>query len=216
MSTEKSHKRLFSLGEKFMDFHTDDIVYGFMRTLSTAKPNKDKKFNEYLPIVKFATEKKVLADLCDCSTRHISNKVNKLLAKGLVQQEIIGNQLCYTFPIETKNPFRLIDKDVLEHLVYTRNPQCIRVYLYLLNKYLWKKGKNDNYIFTVQEIKEALGYNENTHTANKMINAILISFSAEGLIKYTKVIEMKKENGRIIPVQRYKLDYVIEKFGRKF
>lgn len=42
-----------------------------------------------------------------------------------------------------------------------------------------------------------------------MINAILSSFFAEGLIKYAKVVEMKEVDGRVIPIQRYRLDYVI-------
>lgn len=55
---EKEIKRIFSLGDDFMDFHTDDIVYGFMRTLSTAKPDGKNKFKEYLPITKLSSEKR--------------------------------------------------------------------------------------------------------------------------------------------------------------
>lgn len=51
-------KRLFSLGENFMNFHTDDLVYGFMRAMSTAKPNEENNgFKEYLPAAKFAIDK---------------------------------------------------------------------------------------------------------------------------------------------------------------
>lgn len=82
-------------------------------------------------------------------------------------------------------------------MVYTRNNQCIRIYLYLLNKFLWKETLNQKkeeedkqkYIFTVQEIKEALGY---TKTANKMISAVLASFNKEGIISYETKTDIKE------------------------
>lgn len=35
---ETNKKRRFSLDEDFMNFKTDDIFYGFLRSLSTARP----------------------------------------------------------------------------------------------------------------------------------------------------------------------------------
>lgn len=58
MSNEKDVKRAFSLGGDFMDFHTDDIVYGYMRNVSTAKPIGNGKHIEYLPYEKNARYKK--------------------------------------------------------------------------------------------------------------------------------------------------------------
>lgn len=59
MSNEKDVKRAFSLGGDFMDFHTDDIVYGYMRNVSTAKPIGNGKHIEYLPYEKMPDIKKV-------------------------------------------------------------------------------------------------------------------------------------------------------------
>jgi hypothetical protein len=38
------HQRRFSLEEDFMSFKTSDLLYGFMRSLSTARPIGDKKW----------------------------------------------------------------------------------------------------------------------------------------------------------------------------
>lgn len=221
MENEKEVKRIFSLGENFMDFHTDDIVYGFMRTLSTARPvDKEKKiYEEYLPMTMLAPEKKMLANWFGCSVRNVNYKIDKLIEKKLVATKIIGNETCYIFPVKAdkKNPFRLVNKKILQYLVYTRNNQCIRIYLYLLNKFLWKETLNQKkeeedeqkYIFTVQEIKEALGYNPNTKTVNKMISAVLASFNKEGIISYETKTDTKEVGGRVIPVKRLQLNYVI-------
>ena len=54
-------KRRFSLEKDFMNYKVDDILYGFMRSLSTAKPvyengkpklneNKKQVYKEYLTL----------------------------------------------------------------------------------------------------------------------------------------------------------------------
>lgn len=197
-------KRIFSLDKTFMDFHSDDIVYSFMRTLSTAKP-VDKRYKEYLPLTELTKHKRVLAGICGCSTRTINRKIDSLIEKGLVDTELLDNKTVYIFPIDKEQPFKLVDKEVLKYLIYTRNPQCIRVYLYLLNKYQWKS----DYVFTIQEIKIALGYSLNTKTADEIIKTILTSFSAEGIIKFSSYYESAEVGGKIVPTPKHRLSYVL-------
>ena len=54
--------------------------------------------------------------------------------------------------------YREFRKNMLEYLLNTRNHNSIRLYLYLLNKYLWKENKNENYCFTIVELAKAIGY----------------------------------------------------------
>lgn len=91
-----------------------------------------------------------------------------------------------------------------------RSAQSIRVYVYLLNKYLWKKETNENYIFTLSELKDALGYAETTKTADIILDTILKSFYREGLIKWREIVDSKNVNGKVIPVIRKELLSVVE------
>jgi hypothetical protein len=80
----------------------------------------------------------------------------------------------------------------------------------LLNKHQWKKG----YVFTLQELKDALGYAESTKSCDALIKNVLASFKAEGIIKYEKITEEVDVGGlndtKIINVERMKLNYVLE------
>lgn len=213
--------RRFSLEEDFMNFKTNDLLYGFMRGLSTARPiveNGKKEYREYLTLKSFKQNKKLIAGICGCTTKTIENQLNKLFEAGLLDQgvEVIeqnGKEYEYEvfwFPYDYDGNYKIIDQEIVQYLVNTRNAQGIRIYLYLLNKFQWK----EDYIFTIKEIKAALGYADSTKTADKLIKDCLASFQKEGMIKYEKVIEEKDigdiNNSKIIPVERMKLKYVLE------
>lgn len=184
-------QRRFSLEEDFMNFKTNDLLYGFMRGLSTARPVEGGKYQEYLPIKEFKKNKKLIAGICGCTTRTIGNQIEKLFEAGLLDEgvEIIeqnGKQYeypCYWFPYDYNGKYKLIDQDLVRYLVHTRNSQAIRIYLFLLEKYQWKK----DYVFTREEIRDALGYAPTTTSCMDLINDCLASFQAEGLIKFTTI-----------------------------
>lgn len=216
---DKPIQRRFSLEGDFMNYKTNDLLYGFMRGLSTARTfyeDGKKITREYLPVKTFKKNKKLIASICNVSTRTIDNQLDKLTEAGLLDEgveviEVDGKEYdypCFWFPYNYNENYELIDIDVVRYLVNTRNSQAIRVYIYLLNKYKWKK----DYIFTVNELKQALGYADSTTTAYAMIRDILASFSKEGIIAYTKIFEEKDIGGfadtKIIPVARMKLDFV--------
>lgn len=81
-----SHTRRFSLDEDFMNFNTDDLLYGFMRGLSTAKPIENGKWEEYLTVKKFKENKKVIQNICGTTAKTINNRLNKLIEVGLVEE----------------------------------------------------------------------------------------------------------------------------------
>lgn len=83
---------------------------------------------------------------------------------------------------------------MVKYLVNTRNANSIRIYIYLLNKYKWKA---DNYIFTLEELKTALGYSVKTKSIDVVINDILASLKREKIIDFIKFHDNKdvyKEN----------------------
>ena len=209
-------KRRFSLEGDFMLYDSNDLLYGFMRTISTAYPDKaegkhnSKKWNEYLPKNTFRKNKKLIADICGCSTRTIDNNLKRLIEKGLVCEEGLldkngEEQAIYTFPFDYDGSYQMADKRVIEYLVNTRSTQAIRVYIYLLNKSQWK----DDYVFTIGELKMALGYSSSTKTAERVIKDILVSLQKEGIIKYKKFYANIYLDEKTIPVERMMLKKVI-------
>ena len=218
---ENTIQRRFSLENDFMQYSTDDLLYGFMRSLSTARPiYKDGKletWQEYLSKKEFAKSKKVIAGICGCSTRTIDRHINNLFAAGLLDEgiEIVeaadkdGNTknyeyACYWFPYDESGKYKLVEKDMIRYLVDTRNAQCIKVYLYLLNAYEWKA----DYTFTLVEIQKALGYAGDCTSARTTVNNILESFSREGIISYENTFEYIEKHGELHKVPMKVLKFV--------
>ena len=174
--------RRFSLDEDFMTYDTDDLVYGFMRAISTAHPVGNGQYEEYLTLKAFQKSKKTIQGICGTSSQTIKNRVNKLIEKGLVEIDEVDGQPSYLFPYDYNGTYKIIDKEMVTYLVATRNAQAIRIYLYLLNCSTYK----EDYVFTIREIKRALGYAESTHTCDKIIGYVLDSFQKEGVIRIEK------------------------------
>ena len=187
---QMKNPRRFSLNDDFMKYDTDDLVYGFMRSISTAKPEGEGKYKEYLTIKKFQEEKKTIAGICGTTAKTITNRLNKLIERGLVEEGHVMVKKksgmeevpCYFFPYDYDGIYKIIEQEMVGYLVSTRNSQAIRIYLYLLN---CSSLKND-YVFTIRGIKKALGYSETTKSIDSVINNVLNSFQKEGIISFTK------------------------------
>lgn len=207
------YTRRFSIEDDFMNFKTNDLLFGFMRGLSTTRPvyvnEKQQVWVEYLPKKVFTKNKKLIASICDCTPKTIGRHLDALIAAGLVEEktEVVGNteMEIYEFPYNEDENYEIVEQPIVKYLVDTRNSQGIRVYLYLLNKFKWKK----DYIFTIKEIKLALGYAESTTSADSMIRNILASFNKEGMITYEKCYDMTDIGDKEVPVERMKLKNVI-------
>lgn len=212
--------RRFSLDEDFMNHNTDDLVYGFMRSISTTEEFADPKqpaikYREYLKIKDLKKEKKILAGICGVSTQQINNKIKKLIETGLVEEENIvvksnGKEYIYPsyiFPFDYDGTYKIIEKEMVKYLVDTRTAFAIRIYLYLLNK----TGVNPHYVFTVRELTtKALGYAESTQSADEIVGHILQSFYREGLIKFhTEWFTIENPRGDQTRTERMVLDKIV-------
>lgn len=212
--------RRFSLEEDFMNFNTNDLLYGFMRGLSTARPtgkykNNKELYQEYLTKKEFNKNKKLIAGICNCSTKTINRHIEKLFEAGLLAEGVetvsVNNKNyeydCYYFPYDEKGRYKILDQKIVRYLVHTRNSQGIRIFLYLLNKYQWKK----DYIFTIEEIATGLGYAESTKSCHCLIRDCLASFKAEGIIRFN-IVEVPIETSKDLRGKTYKmqLEYMIE------
>lgn len=207
--------RRISFDNDFMNYQGDDIVYIYMRCLSTIRVKPDGGWLEYLSKKKFMGQKGFLAKLLACTIKTIENKIRKLIELGLVEEkvesfwDVDGNEnkhTIYIFPYDEDGSFKWVNKKLLEYLVYTRNTQGVRIFLYLYNKFAWKGCE---YIFTNEEIKQALGYSKSTKSADGLIKATLESLRAEGMIDFEEIIQYSEVNGRMVPIKRKKLNNVV-------
>ena len=188
--------RKFSLEDDFMNLTIDDMVYGYIQHMATFAPELKKL---YVLVDTVSMEKKDIARIIGRTPRTVTNRIKKLLDNGLLVEEQITlngtNRLCYVIPQETKGKYQIIYDEMLYYLICTRTTDCIKIYLYLKNKYDWKKKTNEYYSFTNAEILSALGYSDNYNgNASARIQCILDSFMREGVIKWASYTEMIGSN----------------------
>lgn len=207
-----NRKRRLSLEDSFMNYSIDDILFGAMYYLATFHPTK-KVF--YLTKKNFTQNRDIIKKACDVTTQTLNNHLKKLLEAGLIQEQDIksNNEVypSYTFSYEYKEKYQLIDNEMLWYIVTTRSQQAIKLYIYLLDKYNWKKSTGENYVFTNAELLEAIGYSTNSSNqkANSVVNNVLESYLREGVIKYeTFYEEITLPNGKTVPSPRKRLTFV--------
>ena len=194
--------RKFSLEDDFMNLTIDDMVYGYIQHMATFAPELKKL---YVLVDTVSMEKKDIARMIGRTPRTVTNRIKKLLDNGLLVEEQITlngvNRLCYVIPQETKGKYQIIYDEMLYYLICTRTTDCIKIYLYLKNKYDWKKKTNEYYSFTNGEILSAIGYSNNYDgIASARIQCILESLMREGVIKWASYTEMV--NGYTAPKKR--------------
>lgn len=193
-----------------MNYSTDDLLFGAMYHLATYHPNY---FKLYLSKKKLTANREAIYKFCDLDAKKLKRHLDKLIEKKLIQEEkmhINGvDTIVYTFPYDKSGKYRLIDNDMLWYLVTTRNKQAIRIYLYLLNGFLWKEQLNESFTFTNNSILQALGYASKSRLASTGITNVLESFKREGTIDYNVIYtEGINEQGKTFPIPQMKLTFI--------
>ena len=97
---------------------------------------------------------------------------------------------------------------MLGYLLCVGNVNAVRLYIYLLNKYLWKQKTNESYFFTLDELAKAIGYESTKAEHNKMIRFILESYLRQGIVKWREVVEPIVVNGKQVPHIQQELMFV--------
>lgn len=183
-------QRKFSLASDFMNLKADDLVLGYLQHFATYHPEKKML---YIPLEKVNKEKPIMAEMFDCSTRTISRKITILVELGLIQSITLvlngKTAKVYEFPQNTIDRYQMIDDDFMWYITQTRRSGALKLYLYLANKWIWKKKQGELYSFTAGELALALGYSTASArqgTIINMINTLLESFKREGAIDYVE------------------------------
>ena len=188
-------KRRFSLEDDFMKARIDAQLYGIMRCLSTAMPtkNSNQQWKEYLLVSTINNNRKLIMDVCGIGTvKTLNRHIEMLIEAGLAEKssiEINGFEYdCYFFPYDYDGVYKLISKDLLFVIVNGLQPLSLKIYLYLLNC----SGINQNYEFTLNELKDVLGYSQSTKTVDKVLNLSL------GILKELKIIDFYDTTTRYV------------------
>ena len=197
-----NYKRCFPLEGSFMNYSVKDLLYGYLQYKATFDTTTKQL---YIDIKKYREIKPELANLYGCSNRTVEREIEKLINCNLLKRE--NDRIIIT---ATANRYQLIDYDMLEYLLETRNHNTIRIYVYLLNKYIWKKSTDAKYTFTITELLEVIGYKTVSADKTKAIRRIIDSLEREGIIKTSIIITPISKGNKTIPVQRYLLEYVAE------
>lgn len=211
---EQNYTRRFSLERDFMDYDSNDLLYGALQYLATYHPELKML---YLTKKNYTKSKKELMNLCGLDSRGIKRHLDRLIEKGLIKEKTIyvgENKVeyeCFTFPYNHKDKYQIVNNEMLWYVVSTRNKQAVRIYIYLLNKYNWKSQSGDSYEFSNKELVEVLGYSTNgkNSLASSLVSNILESFKREGIIDYSEYYETRIDNcGREIPTPKKSLNFV--------
>lgn len=213
--TNPEEKRKVSLEENFMEWRANDLLYGEMLYMATIAPDKTL----YVPKDAFVAAKDQIMDHCEYSSKQsLYNNLNKLMDKNLIcEGEIEYNKTVtkpsYIFKYEEGNRYQMIQREMTYYLICTRNKNCLRIYTYLLNKFLWKRKQGiDHYDFTLTELREALHY-ESKRSPDKQIRHIIESFYREGVIEYDCTYRQVRDSktGEVVPSPIFRLTKIIER-----
>ncbi len=194
---EQIKTRKFSLEDDFMNFTVDDLIFGYIQHSATFAPELNKL---YITKAKITKAKADMALMIDKTKRTVDNKIKKLVERGLLIETTIPDKkgdpiFVYEIPQETIGRYEILQDDMVWYIVSTRRMNALKIYIYLFNKFKWKKQEgNEMYSFTNQELLAALGYSAQTSqkVSTECIEMLLQSFKREGVIDYVEYCDKER------------------------
>lgn len=199
---DDKYYRNISLENNFMNYSVDDLLYAFMSYHTTYDPQTEEYYLTERNWVKYRPLLKSVI-----TTRNCRNHLNSLIAKGIVIHD--EEHMRYIFPHNGFKKYQPVNNAMLYYLIITSNMNVIKVYIYLLNKWLWKNKNNEPYYFTLKELREALGYSgSNNEGVDAALRTILFSISKQGIIDATPTYLVINPNTPPSPV--FQLDFVAQ------
>lgn len=199
---DEKYFRNISLEDTFMNYSVDDLLYAFMSYHATFDPQtqeyylSERNWTKYRPLLKSII-----------TTRNCRNHLNSLIAKGIIVHDY--EHMRYIFPHNGFKKYQPVNNAMLYYLIITSNMNVIKIYIYLLNKWLWKNKTHEPYYFTLKELREALGYSGSDNAGvDSALHTILFSISKQGIIDATPTYLNLNPNSPPSPV--FQLDFVAQ------
>ncbi|MCQ2388032.1 MAG: hypothetical protein MJ066_06295 [Clostridia bacterium] len=208
----KEEKRKVSLEEDFMEWRTNDLLYGELLYMSSLAPDKTL----YVTKDNFINARERIMETCEYSSaKSLYNNLDKLKKANLIAEANVAynktaSKPSYVFLYNENNRYQFIQREMVYYLISTRNRNCLRIYTYLLNKLIWKKQNGFPYYeFTLNELRTILHY-DSKRTPDKALRHIIESFYREGLIDYECAYRTcHDKSGKTVPSPVFRLTNVI-------
>ena len=148
--------------------------------------------------------------------RTINTALKKLLDNGYIFED--GEKYYFPTNEEFKGRYFLIDKDLLYNLCVTKSTLTAQIFIYLADRLKFKEMiyNESEYLFTLKELRVALGYSPNSQNARveSAIKECLQTLKAEKYIDYDNISVLLSTNGKEIVVQNYNLKGVCKEIPR--
>lgn len=199
---DDKYYRNISLEENFMNYSVDDLLYAFMSYHATFDPQtqqyylSERNWAKYRPLLKSVL-----------TTRNARNHLNSLISKGIIIHDY--EHMRYIFPHSGFKKYQQVNNAMLYYLIITSNMNVIKIYIHLLNKWLWKQKTHEPYYFTLKELRETLGYSGSDNAGvDSALHTILFSIAKQGIIDATPTYLTINPNSPPSPV--YQLDFVAQ------
>lgn len=203
----KKELRRIPLEDKFMVKKINDILYGYLQSISYI--DKDKVRFVYKSEVNFSRLEQVFKG--EFKRLKLKRDFDYLVNCGFIEEGIVidlyGKEVeAYILPFNTDSIFKLIPLDTVKFLVDTLSANSIKIYTYLLNRF---DGFGSEYHFTMKELIKVLGMKSITHQRDyDMVDNILTCLVNNELIKIAEYTELI--NNKPVPRKRLlkvNLDY---------
>ena len=187
----------------FIEYDSNDILYSLLYSLATYNPKEERL---YLTKTAVTANKKMIYEACGFSNSAMMKRhLEKLMTKQLISQD----EKNYYFPQNKDEKYRIIEKEMLFYLATTRPLNAIRIYMILLDCYLWKQKENTEFNFTNTFLLEKLNYSIDNKNSSKMVSNILESFSREGIINFEEGYDVViTKTGKEVPTPKKYLKFV--------
>ena len=199
---DDQYYRNISLEDNFMNYSVDDLLYAFMNYHATYDPLTQEYYLTERNWVKYRPLLKSIIN-----TRNARNHLNSLIAKGIIIHD--EERMRYIFPHNGFKKYQPVNNSMLYYLIITSNMNVIKIYIHLLNKWLWKNKTNEPYYFTLKELRETLGYSgSNNPGVDDALRTILFSIAKQGIIDATPTYLNINPNTPPSPV--FQLDFVAQ------
>lgn len=184
----------------FLHYSVDDIVYGYLQASADYDTTNQTL---YIHKSKMPGIKKMLQTIIGCSSkRTIDNKINTLIEKNLLADDTHNGKPAILFPYDTNEKYRIVDTELLFSLVCVYRPMVLKVYIYLLDKYKWKSKSNENYIFTLNELVQMMGYAPTSRKQEPIIREILNNLRNNKFIDFEEFYEINENTRKPVPKLR--------------
>lgn len=186
--THNNHTRIIPRDETFFHYSTDSFLYGLLLYEATYNPKENVL---YLPVKVVREAKKIATKALETSERTIDRHFKDLIDKGYLE---FSKQLGVWVITGDFSRYQKITMPALYFILTGLSKQALKIYVYLLNKYKWKKAENDKYYFSITELLAALEYKDTHNTATRnSVKRCLLTLCMLGAITITRVFKIEDD-----------------------